>query len=79
MDAIRTIDELGRIVIPKAVRNNLCIDAGDQFEMVINGTQIILVRHMPKCTICDYDDNVEKVGRAFLCEECREKLGQEAS
>ena len=78
MDAIRTMDELGRIVIPKTVRESLCIDAGDQFEMVINGTQIILARHMPKCAICDYDDNVEKAGRAFLCEECREKLQSKA-
>ena len=79
MDAIRTMDELGRIVIPKIVREHLSIDAGDKFEMVINGTQIILVRHMPKCAVCDYDDNVEKVGRAFLCEECREKLEADAS
>jgi len=77
MDAIRTVDELGRITIPKTVMEYLSIDAGDKFEMVINGTQIILVRHLPKCVVCDYDDNVEKLGRAFLCEECREKLQNE--
>ena len=74
MDAIRTMDELGRIVIPMTVRENLGLDAGDKFEMVINGTQIILVRHLPKCSVCDYDDNVQKVNKAYLCEECREKL-----
>ena len=76
MDAIRTVDELGRIIIPKAVRDSLSIDVGDQFEMVANGTQLILVRHMPKCSVCDYDDNVQKLNRAYLCEECREKLGK---
>jgi len=73
-DAIRTVDDLGRIIIPKSVRDYLSIDKGDKFEMVIQNGNMVLVRHMPTCSICDYDDNVQKLGRAYLCEECREKF-----
>ena len=76
MDAIQTVDELGKIIIPKTVRERMSIDAGDQFEMVTQGTKIILVRHMPKCSECGYDDNVQMLGEAYYCEECRENLGQ---
>jgi len=75
MDAIRTVDEMGRIIIPNIVRERMGIDPGDQFEMVTQGTNIILVRHMPGCWVCEYDDNVQKIGRTYLCEECRTKLG----
>jgi len=72
--AIRTMDEFGRIIIPKIVRERMCLLEGDQFEIVTQGTQIIFIRHEPKCFVCEDDINVQKVGRGYLCEEHREMV-----
>ena len=40
---VRRIDDLGRIVIPKEVRQKLKIKPGDPFEIVLDGDKIVLV------------------------------------
>lgn len=45
--SIRRLDELGRIVIPKEIRNELRLKAGDNFSITINGNDIILRKHSP--------------------------------
>lgn len=72
--SIRTVDELGRIVLPMTTREKLGICPGDQFEIVTQDTAIILLRHAPKCLACDEDTNVQKVHKTFLCEVCREAV-----
>ena len=38
----RKLDELGRIVIPKEIRNNFKIEEGDQIEFYLNNNEIII-------------------------------------
>lgn len=45
--SIRRLDELGRIVIPKEIRNSLRIKPGDNFEIYLNGNDIILKKNSP--------------------------------
>ena len=42
---IRRIDELGRIVIPKEIRNTLEIDSNDTLEIYVDKDQIVLKKH----------------------------------
>lgn len=42
---IRKIDNLGRIVLPKELRYALNINSGDDFEIYINGEEIILKKY----------------------------------
>jgi len=44
----RHMDDLGRIVIPKAVRKETGIAEGDRFEIFTDKTQIILVKQPVK-------------------------------
>jgi len=37
-----TISAKGQVVLPKEVRNKLCIKTGDQFRVEILGTKIVL-------------------------------------
>lgn len=46
---IRKIDELGRIVVPKDVRQTLSIKCGDEIEITVEDGAIIL----KKCEDCD--------------------------
>lgn len=76
MEAIRTVDELGRVTLPKTVREYLGIFEGDKLEIIIQGGNIILARHTQSCFACDDDTNVQKVNRTYLCEECREAVSK---
>jgi len=72
--AIRTIDELNRIVLPKTVCEQLGVLQGDSFEIVIQGGDILLKRHVRACLACDDDSDVQKIHRTFLCGECRDAV-----
>ena len=39
---VRKLDELGRVVIPKEIRNKLDIEEKDPIEIYLDGTSIIL-------------------------------------
>lgn len=41
----RKIDELGRIVVPKEIRNNLNINVNDELEIYVNDNKIILEKY----------------------------------
>ncbi len=42
---VRRIDELGRIVLPKEIRKNLKIKAGDSLEIFMNDRDIVLSKY----------------------------------
>jgi len=71
---LRTIDDIGRIVIPQTIRENMCIISGDQFEIIEDGCNIILARYTATCLACDDDTDVQKINRTYLCVECREAV-----
>lgn len=41
---IRRVDDLGRIVIPKIMRNKLCINEGDMMTQVVDGKRLLLMK-----------------------------------
>ena len=50
---IRRVDELGRIVIPKEIRNNLGIKEDSAIEIFTEGKSIILKKYESKiCKLC---------------------------
>ncbi|MCL2575628.1 MAG: AbrB/MazE/SpoVT family DNA-binding domain-containing protein [Defluviitaleaceae bacterium] len=71
---IRTVDEFGRIVLPRTVRDYLAIYPYDKFEIIMDNGNIILARHEPRCMACDDETDVRKLHRAYLCGECREAV-----
>jgi|GEM_PF-588502 len=76
LGAVRSVDELGRILIPKTIREQKHIYPGDKFEFIMGGDIIMLARHASKCMACNDDTNVQQVHKAFLCEECREAINK---
>ena len=43
---VRRIDDLGRIVIPKEIRNTLRIKSGDNLDVMVYDNKIILQNRM---------------------------------
>lgn len=58
---IRRVDELGRIVIPKEIRNNLRIKSGEGLEIFTNDDSLILKKFSP---IENLEDLTEKYTEA---------------
>ena len=42
---VRHVDELGRVVIPKEIRNSFKIDIGDPLEIFTQGKTVVLTKY----------------------------------
>ena len=49
---VRKVDILGRIVIPKELRDSLDIEDKDPLEIFVEGDRIILKKYNPSCIFC---------------------------
>lgn len=72
---IRGVDKMGRVVIPKELRNQLGVkNAEDSFEIFFEDDKIILKKYQPTCVFCDnFANSIEYEGHS-VCENCIEKL-----
>lgn len=72
---IRTLDNMGRIVIPREIRKMLDMTDGiDGFEIFMDGDSIVLKKHKPSCIFCKSDDNCIEFENQTVCKSCIEKL-----
>lgn len=60
---VRRIDDLGRVVIPKEIRNNLLIQEGDPLEIFTTEDGILLKRYVPNY---DFYEMLNDVERRFI-------------
>ena len=58
----RKIDELGRIVLPKEIRNTMNINTGDDFQISIENNKIILERYQK---LRNYKEELIKIINTF--------------
>lgn len=72
----RHIDGLGRIVIPKELRNELHIDLYDNLEVTIQGGKIVLSKIDSSCIFCGSSDELMKYDEYAICQKCREQIAQ---
>lgn len=72
---VRTVDSVGRFVIPMELRRTMnIVDSEDALEVFVDDDKIILRKYSPSCTFCkSLDDIVEYCGQK-ICKECVEKL-----
>lgn len=71
---VRRVDDLGRIVIPKEIRNSLRIPVLQPMEIFTgdNG-EIILRKYVVACSECG-ESKEELLGNTKICRECATKL-----
>lgn len=55
---VRNIDDLGRIVIPKELRESMDIKPQDSVEIYTENQDIILEKHKITCIFCDSSENI---------------------
>ncbi len=71
---VRKIDELGRIVIPIELRNNLKIAIKDPVEIYSDGNAIVLKKHEKTCIFCGVTKNLIPFKDKLICKKCSENI-----
>nr|WP_235775640.1 MULTISPECIES: AbrB/MazE/SpoVT family DNA-binding domain-containing protein [Paenibacillus] len=73
---IRSLDNLGRIVVPVEIRMTRNIEIGDPIEFFILDDHIIVLRKYTstECTFCRSLDNVTYFRDQFICSRCLSEL-----
>jgi len=71
---VRNIDELGRIVVPKEIRQRLGIANTDPVEIYVDGDKVILTKYTPVCHFCGASESVLDFKSKKICAECAGEL-----
>ncbi len=64
------MDELGRIVLPKELRDILSIKKKDRLEISLDGSRIIIEKYEQVCAICDSRINLRPFAKKKICNDC---------
>ncbi len=72
---VRSIDELGRIVLPMELRKTMDINSRDKLEIYVEGSNVILTKHQESCIFCGSSDDIVEYKNHSVCKKCIEDLG----
>ena len=67
---VRSIDELGRIVLPIELRRILDIKEHDSLEIFSEGDSIILCKYQPACIFCNDAESLTSFKSKNVCANC---------
>ena len=67
---VRQIDNLGRVTIPKEIRNNFDIENGAPMEILVDDDKVIFKKYSPQCVFCGNTDNVTDYKNKVVCSSC---------
>ena len=70
----RTIDRLGRIVVPVEFRRALEIGDHDLVEISLEGDRIVMVKLERACTFCRSTENLREHRSKLVCAACVSRL-----
>jgi AbrB family looped-hinge helix DNA binding protein len=73
----RSVDDLGRVVIPKPLRVKYDISEGDEVAFSDNGETIVLQKSRDCCCVCRSLEDIvflDSLGRQGICQICLEKI-----
>lgn len=76
---VRQLDSLGRIVIPKEIRDTMEIGISDPMEFFITEKEIIFRKHKGiQCIFCGSFDDLVYYKDQFICGDCAGQMGDES-
>lgn len=71
---IRRVDDLGRIVLPKELRQTMGIRAGDPMEIYTDADNIILRKYVPGCAFCGSVNDIRYIHGTPVCNICANNM-----
>ena len=75
---VREMDPLGRMVIPKEIRETLDIKTHDPVEIFTDGEQIIMKKYHRTCIFCGSTEETFSYQDKLICKNCLSALNQAA-
>lgn len=69
--SLKQVDELGRVVINKEIRESLNWNYGDYLEIWNFDKFYILKKSYSKCIFCGNNENLSKYKGKPICQQCR--------
>jgi len=75
---VRKVDELGRIVLPKELRQTLNIRERDPIEIFVDNSSIVLQKYEPACMFCNNTNGMVQYKGRNICQECLRAIEDEA-
>lgn len=75
-EAVRKMDELGRIVIPTEMRNALGWDNQTKISISCQEEHLILQNHQNSCLVCGSEDNLKKILSKYICQKCMDEFSK---
>jgi transcriptional pleiotropic regulator of transition state genes len=73
---VRKVDHLGRIVLPKEVRDLFNIKPHDGVEIFVNGSSIVLKKYNPCCVLCGDIEKLFYFREKIICQACIEETAK---
>ncbi len=70
----RKMDELGRIVIPKEIRDNLGFEEKQPVEFFVDGGSIVVRKYEVGCRCCGKVGATKNVMGIEICRDCASKI-----
>ncbi len=70
---VRTLDDLGRIVIPSDVRDTLSWTPGVRLEMFYSESAraVVIREEVVRCSLCrEESDSLMRIAGGFVCVKC---------
>lgn len=68
------IDGLGRIVVPKQLRDKFDLEKGSRLELFTENDMIVMKKYRSCCVFCGSDENITSYMDKHICGSCLEKL-----
>ena len=73
---VRSIDELGRLVIPKELRKSLGMYAGTSVEILALDGKIVIQKFCTGCNLCGGSEDLKEFHGNSICAVCRKELSE---
>lgn len=76
--ATRTVDEIGRILLPRELRKRYQIQADTPIDIFDSGGQIVLRKAKEHCVFCGEEYGLKQLKQThiFICSSCQNKISE---
>lgn len=73
---VRDVDALGRVVLPKELRDTMHIAQKDPLEIYVDGENIVLRKYEPACLFCGNAQDLISFADRKVCRECLAEMNR---
>lgn len=70
----KSIDSLGRIVVPKQLRDKLALKPGESLDISLENNTIVMKRNSLACVFCNSTEDIITYKGKNICKKCQREI-----